>query len=221
MMGHGQWIRVAIGVIVGMKLLGLIPFLRGPFGASYEQETAGQTPTAALAAERDSHAGNVSGTVDGTGDDQAPQVIPGDAPSATFSAESAAVRKFHQAMLRRSEDLTTREAELARREKAIAAAAKDLEKKIAHLESLGAGGNETGSPAMEQLGKIYGAMKAEEAAPLLDRLDNETVRAIFGQMKQRQISAILPLMKPEKAVALTKLLGKRRGGRDSTDAGGT
>jgi flagellar motility protein MotE (MotC chaperone) len=63
--------------------------------------------------------------------------------------------------------------------------------------------------AMEELGKIYGAMKAEEAAPLFDRLDDTTVLRIFQHMKQRQISAVLPLMKPEKAVALTELLGGR------------
>jgi hypothetical protein len=64
--------------------------------------------------------------------------------------------------------------------------------------------------SMEELGKIYGAMKAEEAAPLFDRLDDSTVLRIFQHMKQRQISAVLPLMKPEKAVKLTELLGGRR-----------
>ena len=71
-----------------------------------------------------------------------------------------------------------------------------------------AGAAAAGSP-MEELGKIYGAMKAEEAAPLFDRLDDATVLRIFQNMKQKQISAVLPLMKPEKAVTLTELLGGR------------
>jgi hypothetical protein len=74
----------------------------------------------------------------------------------------------------------------------------------------GAGAPVTPVDSMEELGKIYGAMKAEEAAPLFDRLDDSTVLRIFHHMKQRQISAVLPLMKPEKAVKLTELLGGRR-----------
>ncbi len=72
--------------------------------------------------------------------------------------------------------------------------------------------------AMEELGKIYGAMKAEEAAPLFDRLDDATVLRIFQHMKQRQISAVLPLMKPEKAVVLTELLGGRKPSRPASPA---
>ena len=37
----------------------------------------------------------------------------------------------------------------------------------------------------------------------------DTVRELFIHMKQRQISAVLPLMDPEKAVALTELLSGR------------
>jgi hypothetical protein len=83
-------------------------------------------------------------------------------------------------------------------------------------DARGAGGRDGASgpvaavDSMEELGKIYGAMKAEEAAPLFDRLDDVTVLRIFQHMKQRQISAVLPLMKPEKAVTLTELLGGRR-----------
>jgi flagellar motility protein MotE (MotC chaperone) len=81
-------------------------------------------------------------------------------------------------------------------------------------------GNGTGAAvdAMEELGKIYGAMKAEEAAPLFDRLDDATVLRIFRHMKQRQISAVLPLMKPEKAVVLTELLGGRKPPPETTRA---
>ena len=73
--------------------------------------------------------------------------------------------------------------------------------------SVGESRGANGETAMEQLGGIYGAMKAEEAASLFDRLDNETVGQILRHMKQRQISAILPLMNPDKAVAITKILG--------------
>jgi|SRR5581483_5562984 len=54
--------------------------------------------------------------------------------------------------------------------------------------------------------KIYQTMKPEEAAPILDRLDDATARAIFGCMKEKQIGALLAAMNKERAVALTRLL---------------
>ena len=59
----------------------------------------------------------------------------------------------------------------------------------------------------EQIGVDQEARTSQQR---IDRLDDETVHAIFTNMKQKQISAILPLMNPDKAVALTKLLGGRR-----------
>ena len=54
--------------------------------------------------------------------------------------------------------------------------------------------------------KIYQNMRPEEAAPIIDRLDDETARTIFGCMKEKQIGAILAAMRPERAVAVTKAL---------------
>jgi flagellar motility protein MotE (MotC chaperone) len=159
--------------------------------------------------------------------------IPGDGPSAAFALERRGIGQLVDALQQRDQVLAQRDAELARREAAMATAAKDLEAKIAHLQALtgeapaagppspargGGGGAGTAGPtgadgagdAMAQLAKIYGAMKAEEAAPLFNRLDEATVFRIFQHMKERQISAVLPLMDPEKAVALTELLGGRR-----------
>jgi len=49
-------------------------------------------------------------------------------------------------------------------------------------------------------------MRPEEAAPLIDRLDDATARMVLAGMKERQIGAILAVMTKERAVALTKLL---------------
>jgi flagellar motility protein MotE (MotC chaperone) len=49
-------------------------------------------------------------------------------------------------------------------------------------------------------------MKPEEAAPILDRLDDATATSIFACMKERQVGAILALMNKDRAVALTKAL---------------
>jgi flagellar motility protein MotE (MotC chaperone) len=49
-------------------------------------------------------------------------------------------------------------------------------------------------------------MRPEDAAPILDRLDDATARSVLGCMKERQIGAILAAMAKDRAVALTKLL---------------
>lgn len=54
--------------------------------------------------------------------------------------------------------------------------------------------------------KIYESMKAEDAAPILDRMDDVSVREILLHMKERQIGAILAVMNKDKAVAVTKAL---------------
>lgn len=203
---RGRWVRTAIGVVVAVKLLGLIPFLAGLVTNGDRQGTQ----AAALAAEQVGAGGQAREKVEAAGTTRELSRVSSENPTAGFNAESAGLRQFHEAMRRRAGEIAAREAALSQREQAIAAAAKDLEKKIAHLESLGVKEGQATQPGMEELGKIYGTMKAEEAAPLLDGLDNETVRAIFAHMKQRQISAILPLMNRDKAVELTKLLGGRQ-----------
>ena len=110
----------------------------------------------------------------------------------------------------------TRSLELEKREetvKAREAAMRSLEQLLngatAKLETLApsvtAGAN--GEPCGASLTRIYQTMKPEEAGPILDRLDDATVKGIFGCMKEKQIGALLAAMNRERAVALTKALG--------------
>jgi flagellar motility protein MotE (MotC chaperone) len=263
-----RWVRGAIAVVVGLKLVGFIPFV-GALTTDEREERTPLRPAAALAADpapKSEHAvaapqavrpeaPKVGPVAAPPAPDPkqppatAPRILPGDpppdGPSAAFAEQSRVLQGLLEAIQRRSAELDLREAELVQRETALDTAEENLDKKIAHLEQLAqqaTPGGGAGSPAapqgifgaataaaaaapassMDQLGRIYGAMKAEEAAPLLDRLDDETVHAIFANMKQKQISAILPLMNPDKAVALTELLGGRRSTRnaDEADSGG-
>jgi flagellar motility protein MotE (MotC chaperone) len=230
-----RWVRAAIAVVVGLKLVGFIPVI-GTLTSEAQRE--GSLATALAADPKQGAKPSPAHAAGATGEPESPasagQILPGDpprdGPSAAFAEQSKVMHGLLDAIKRRSAELDLREAELVQRETALGAAEDDLDKKIGHLESLTVRAGGGGSPApaaaprggasaaaaapvlssMDQLGRIYGAMKAEEAAPLLDRLDDETVRAIFANMKQKQISAVLPLMKPEKAVALTRLLGGRQ-----------
>jgi len=51
-------------------------------------------------------------------------------------------------------------------------------------------------------------MRAEQAAGILDRLDDETLRLVFAPMDVRRIGAILAEMSRERAVAFTRTLAR-------------
>lgn len=222
---YGRWLHTGIGTVVGLKLLGFLPVLVVALAGHEPRTMPTASPSPALAADAGAAAPATQEHDAGSDTVPDPVRIPGDGPSTAFTVESRGVQGLVQALRRRDAELAKREAELTRREASIAAAEKALDQKIVHLEALTAG-VVTGSPApdgsaggtspavvssaMAGLGKIYGSMKAEEAAPLFDRLDTQTVYAIFNHMKQRQISAVLPLMNPDKAVELTELLGGHR-----------
>ena len=108
-------------------------------------------------------------------------------------AKSRGFRELLEAVRQRGE-------ELDRREQALAETAGRVE---------GGGG---AVPSGETAGcgvavtKIYQSMRPEEAAPIIDRLDDATATRIFGCMREKQVGAILGAMNRERAVAVTKAL---------------
>lgn len=225
---RGQGVRAGLGVAVGIKLIALFWFL---IGTTMAPSTAPGGPRAASAADvpAASREKGASAELEPEGAAAKPMIIPGDRPSEAFAEQRRSMNELLEALRRRTAELAKREAEVEQREAALKSAEAGIDQKIAHLESLAKQATETkteGGPgaespgaeatpgaSMEELGKIYGAMKAEESAPLLDRLDNETVKAIFAHMKQKQISSVLPLMDRDKAVELTRLLSGKKSRR--------
>lgn len=130
-------------------------------------------------------------------------------------AESRGFRELLEAVQKRNADLDQRDQAMATRQATLRTLEKTVGDQIAKLEALtkpaaGKGGAEAlgapipGSPA--GVTKIYETMKAEEAAPILDKMDDSTVKGILGTMKERQIGAILAAMNRDRAVAVTKVL---------------
>jgi len=137
-------------------------------------------------------------------------------------------RGFHdllEAVDRRTGELDQREKTVTAREAELKALEKTLGDELARLEGQGAtrpASAKTAPAAASAVSaasaapvpaapavtvtKIYESMKPEEAAPILDKLDDGTVKEIFGRMKEKQIGAILAVMNRERAVALTKAL---------------
>ena len=148
------------------------------------------------------------------------QTKPTDAVAETALVPSdllARSRGFHDlldAVRQRGQELDEREQAVKARAAAVDALEKTVAEEVARLEALvgGKGAPATAAAAPAAAGvaaditKIYESMKAEEAAPILDRLDDATATAILGRMKQKQIGAILAAMNRDRAVALTKAL---------------
>lgn len=61
-----------------------------------------------------------------------------------------------------------------------------------------------------RLVKMYEAMSPEEAAPLVEGLDEKVVADLLSRMKEKKAGQILEYVKKEKAVALTEYLAQRK-----------
>jgi flagellar motility protein MotE (MotC chaperone) len=124
---------------------------------------------------------------------------------------SRGFRELLAAVEQRGRELDRRERAVAAREAALNALAATLGEQIARLEpgtAPGSGGGAVagGRPCGVTVAKIYQSMSPEDAAAILDRLDDATATSIFAGMRERQIAAILALMDHDRAVALTKAL---------------
>jgi len=122
-------------------------------------------------------------------------------------AKSRGFREMLEAIRTRGEELDRREEALAAREAALASLAQALDLQLGPPEGAAPGtAAAPAAPCGVAVHKIYASMRPEEAAPILERLDDATAKTIFGCMRERQIGAILGAMRPERAVALTRVL---------------
>jgi flagellar motility protein MotE (MotC chaperone) len=122
-------------------------------------------------------------------------------------ARSRGFRELLAAVEQRGHDLDRREDAVAAREAALNALAATLGDRVEKLEPV-EGGEEDARPCAAMVSKVYETMKPEDAAPIIDRLDDATATSIFTCMKERQVAAILALMNHDRAVALTRALAR-------------
>lgn len=132
-------------------------------------------------------------------------------------------------------DLNKREMALKARESALNTLAEDLNRKLADLEAAkvemetlvrrneallaeqkrlkdeqAAQEEELKSARIEHLVTAYRSMKPEQAANLVNSMDDEIAVAILGAMPGRNAGLILAFVNPEKAARLTKSISERR-----------
>jgi flagellar motility protein MotE (MotC chaperone) len=181
-----RWVRMAVLASLVLKLTVL-----GAWWWSAPAWAEKRPPGKALPAERGASA--------------APDDLMG--RSRGFRDLLAAVQERAQVLGQREEDLEGREAALRDLEKAIAEQASRLEGLAKTAGAASSGPGDAVGPAVT---KIYESMKAEEAAPILDQLDDATVGSILGRMKEKKIGEMLAAMNRERAVAVTRLLSEKR-----------
>jgi len=141
--------------------------------------------------------------------------VPAGAKAEVAGAATSPVRGLVERLERRQRELDARELELEARAATLRALERAVTGAVARRESTGADGSAPGTSCRLRGGvtKIYEQMRAEQAAAILDRLDDETLRIVFASMDVRRIGAILAEMSRERAVAFTRTLA-----RDATNA---
>jgi len=106
-----------------------------------------------------------------------------------------------------ADDLARREADLKAREASLGALKRAAAAEVARLEGVAKTLGITGGPGTGlAIAKVYESMRAEDAAPILDRLDDATLRMLLGRIRERQVGALLAAMNRDRAVAVTKAL---------------
>lgn len=138
-----------------------------------------------------------------------PAAAKDDAATRDAAACGEDAHAFHDllaALRRRSDELAQREAELKTREAGLQALRRATAAEVARLEQVAKTLGLTGSGTSAAITKVYESMRPEDAAPILDRLDDPTLRALLGRMREKQVGAILAAMSRERAVAVTKAM---------------
>jgi hypothetical protein len=63
---------------------------------------------------------------------------------------------------------------------------------------------------LARVSRLYDVMKAEEAAPILNELDDETVILIFSKMEEERVAKIMTLLEPRRSARLSDAMLKGR-----------
>ena len=124
-------------------------------------------------------------------------------PAATGGQGDSALR---DALDRRQADLDRREAELGRLEQSINEKLLNMQAMEARIQTMLKEAQGLKDEKMRHLVDVYTNMKAQQAAQVLETLDERTAVQILAGMRGRQAGEILTYVKPEKAARLSEML---------------
>jgi len=131
-------------------------------------------------------------------------------------AISQAERETLLSLRKTRDELTSRQKALDERQKAAEEGEQKLSERIADLEELEtrikdmlAQEQSINSKKIKRLTAVYEGMKADKAAPVLARMDLQTVVRMFSRMDEKQVGKILSFLPPEQAVKISQALTER------------
>ena len=110
------------------------------------------------------------------------------------------------ALDRRQADLDRREAELHRLELSLNEKLLNMQAMEARIQTMLKEAQSLKDEKMRHLVDVYTNMKAQQAAQVLETLDERTAVQILAGMRGRQAGEILTYVKPEKAARLSEML---------------
>ena len=110
------------------------------------------------------------------------------------------------ALDRRQADLDRREAELNRLEQSLNEKLLNMQAMEARIQTMLKEAQSLKDEKMRHLVDVYTNMKAQQAAQVLETLDERTAVQILAGMRGRQAGEILTYVKPEKAARLSEML---------------
>lgn len=188
----------------------------GQSSALAQQDQAAQPMAEGEAAPSDSEKMAEKSAEDAEGKDMAEEA--GDEPMAFKPSElTKSEIDTLQRLAERRQVIDQRERELTQKESLVKAAEQRLDQKIAQmqeiekqLQGLVQQYDAKKKTEIEQLVKIYTAMKPKDAARIFDDLDMEILVAVATSMKEAKVAPILALMSADKARALTEEMSTRR-----------
>lgn len=67
---------------------------------------------------------------------------------------------------------------------------------------------------LDKLITMYAKMEPKKAAPVIEKLDKDLVVELFKQLPQKQITAVLEAMSPDKSVEISEYYGRVRSARE-------
>lgn len=124
-----------------------------------------------------------------------------------LKARASALNSLEEDLNRKLNDLEAAKAEMAalvHRNEALLAEQKKLKEEQAKQDE------QLKSARIEHLVTAYRSMKPEQAANLVNSMDDEIAVAILGAMPGRNAGMILAFVNPDKAARLTKAISERR-----------
>jgi len=121
----------------------------------------------------------------------------------------ASLRSFQLRLEKREKKLDIRAKKLAEIETKALVRIDEMKKMAASLREMLKQEDSIKTKKIKRLTAVYAGMKPERAAPVIAKMDLETVVKVFLRMKEKKVGKILSFLPTDKAVTISEALTQR------------